>query len=79
MNLCSDGHDEICYEGRSCPLCAFKEVFESLRDENIELEEKNIGFSDALSEKIEEIEEMRQRIETLEKDIDGLINSNPNN
>lgn len=78
MILCGDGHDEICYEGRSCPCCALKEEFESLRDENIELEEKNIGFSDALSEKIEEIEEMRQRIETLEKDIDGLINSNPN-
>lgn len=21
MNLCSDGHDEICYEGRECPVC----------------------------------------------------------
>jgi hypothetical protein len=21
MNLCSEGHDEICYEGRNCPLC----------------------------------------------------------
>jgi len=22
MNLCSDGHEEICYEGRGCPLCS---------------------------------------------------------
>jgi UDP-N-acetylglucosamine transferase subunit ALG13 len=22
MNLCSDDHEEICYEGRQCPLCA---------------------------------------------------------
>jgi hypothetical protein len=21
MNLCSDGHDEICHEGRKCPVC----------------------------------------------------------
>lgn len=21
MNLCADGHDEICYEGRTCPMC----------------------------------------------------------
>lgn len=21
MTLCDDGHDEICHEGRSCPLC----------------------------------------------------------
>lgn len=21
MNLCSDNHDEICFEGRDCPLC----------------------------------------------------------
>jgi len=22
MTLCSDEHEEICFEGRSCPLCA---------------------------------------------------------
>lgn len=21
MNLCSDGHEEICHEGRYCPVC----------------------------------------------------------
>lgn len=21
MNLCSDGHQEVCYEGRNCPAC----------------------------------------------------------
>ncbi len=21
MNLCDDGHDEVCYEGRKCPCC----------------------------------------------------------
>ena len=22
MNLCSDGHDEICHAERNCPMCA---------------------------------------------------------
>lgn len=22
MNLCSDNHDEVCYECRNCPACA---------------------------------------------------------
>ena len=21
MNLCSDGHNEVCFEGRNCPVC----------------------------------------------------------
>ncbi len=29
MNLCSDNHQEICYEGRDCPLCAEKGSHES--------------------------------------------------
>jgi hypothetical protein len=24
MNLCSDGHEEVCYEGRNCPACELK-------------------------------------------------------
>jgi hypothetical protein len=25
MNLCDDGHDEICYEVVSCPACLLKD------------------------------------------------------
>ena len=25
MTLCSDGHDEVCYEGRDCPACELKD------------------------------------------------------
>ena len=25
MNICSCGHDEICYEGNQCPMCLMKE------------------------------------------------------
>ena len=30
MNLCSDDHEEVCYEGRKCPVC---EVRDELRHE----------------------------------------------
>ena len=27
MNLCDDGHDEVCYESRHCPVCdAIKQI-----------------------------------------------------
>ncbi len=25
MELCSDGHDEVCYETRHCPACLIKD------------------------------------------------------
>ncbi len=25
MNLCSDDHEEVCYEGRTCPVCEVKQ------------------------------------------------------
>lgn len=26
MNLCNDDHDEVCYEGRKCPLCDMRDT-----------------------------------------------------
>lgn len=28
LNICSDGHDEVCYEGNVCPACDLKEDYE---------------------------------------------------
>lgn len=33
MNLCSDGHDEICFEGRHCPACSLIQEIEKLEKE----------------------------------------------
>ena len=30
MNLCNDGHDEVCYESRTCPAC---EKIKGLKEE----------------------------------------------
>lgn len=34
MNLCSDGHEEVCYEGRNCPSC---ELVEQLKEADKEI------------------------------------------
>ena len=44
MNLCEDGHDEVCYEARNCPACEalsekdkeiniLEKIIEDLKDE----------------------------------------------
>jgi hypothetical protein len=42
VNLCSDGHDEVCFDGRICPVCATikekDETIESLQDKVSELQ-----------------------------------------
>ena len=37
MELCVDNHQEICYEGRLCPLC---DIREDLKGEISDLEKK---------------------------------------
>ncbi len=43
MNLCADGHNEVCYEERDCPCCA-------LLRKNSNLEEELFDLKQAISE-----------------------------
>jgi hypothetical protein len=45
MNLCSDGHEEVCYECIDCPVC---EVTEEKNDEIHELEVQVSELEDQL-------------------------------
>ena len=45
MTLCSDGHDEVCFDGRNCPVCAeldnikdYKKTIETLEKQISDLE-----------------------------------------
>lgn len=63
MNLCSDGHEEICYEANTCPLCYFiKEKDESERD----LERTIIDLTDERDSLSRELDELKIRITELE-------------
>ena len=46
MNICGGQlHDEVCYEGRTCPMCALQEELgakiENLQTENLTLKTEN--------------------------------------
>jgi hypothetical protein len=60
MNLCSEKHDEVCFESRYCPAC---EVADD-KDEEIE------KLQAQLSDKDDEISELTTQIEGFESEED---------
>jgi len=42
MNLCSDGHEEVCYEARTCPACeAIQAMQNDIDDKDNRIKELN--------------------------------------
>ena len=50
MNLCSDGHDEVCYDGRECPVCSEMEELKEAEGRIEELEQDISKLEDELME-----------------------------
>lgn len=63
MNLCSDGHEEVCYEGRSCPACDFKEKLSDCETDLSNEKEERKSLDDKVSELEEKISELESQIE----------------
>jgi len=40
MNLCSDGHDEVCYEVGKCPVCKLQETVAEQEEKISDLEQE---------------------------------------
>lgn len=40
MNVCDDGHQEICHEGRLCPVCTLRTEVEELENKITDLEQQ---------------------------------------
>ncbi len=40
MDICSDGHKEVAYEGRDCPVCEQIKTVSDLEDEIYNLKEE---------------------------------------
>ena len=51
MDLCSAGHDEICYDSHNCPLC------ETIKDRDAEI----AGLNDDVTELGKQIEELQEQ------------------
>jgi hypothetical protein len=64
MNLCSDSHEEICFEGRMCPLC---DIIECKKAIEKELEIK----SESLDTAQEKVEELLSKIDDMAAAVEG--------
>lgn len=50
MELCSDGHDEVCFEQRDCPVCEWKDKVDGLEELIQNLEQQLSRYEDRISE-----------------------------
>jgi hypothetical protein len=48
MELCNDEHQQICFDGRSCPLCDSCDLVVKKDNEILRLEEKIEDLEDTL-------------------------------
>jgi hypothetical protein len=59
MNLCSDNHDEICYECKKCPMCELMAEYKQFKtDAAFEvktLSQENERLTEALEEPLNRI------------------------
>lgn len=62
MNLCSSGHDEVCYDGKRCPVC---EILEEKRGVEVELKEAK----STIETQQETIDELQGKVFELEKEM----------
>ena len=59
MELCEDGHDEVCFDNRECPVCAEKSVNEELLDAVNELDGDGlVPVSDGLDTLADTVKEL---------------------
>jgi hypothetical protein len=51
MEICEDGHDQVCFDARNCPCCEVLKMNSDLDDKVFELNEE----IDELKEEIKEL------------------------
>lgn len=64
MNLCSNDHDEVCYEGRQCPVC------DLLTDKGKEIDQAQDEISnlqDRITDLCAELAELKGQLKKLEE------------
>lgn len=62
MNLCSTKHDEVCYEGRTCPVCDLRSEKDSEIDE----------LKQQLKEEEENTEAWQEKYKTANEEVERL-------
>lgn len=52
MNLCDDGHDEVCYGDRRCPVCEVIAERDELQVELATAKERAVKLEDQIEEHV---------------------------
>lgn len=47
MNLCQDGHDEVCFEGRNCPVCEKQKELDAANEDIAKLQDAITELKDS--------------------------------
>ncbi len=70
MEICSEGHEEVCYEGKFCPACEMHEETKKEYDEEIEdLQQNHASIVEVLETRTRDITDERDRLATLLEEI----------
>lgn len=64
MYLCSEGHDEVCYEVKVCPVC---EVMEIVKEKDEEIANLECRTEDEISELQGENDSLQLEISSLKE------------
>jgi len=76
MNICDDGHDEVCYDGGNCPCCDLMYENGEIESERDDLQDQVESLENTISDLEYEIEQsdeselvksLRDKIESLNK------------
>jgi len=62
MNLCDDGHAEVCHEGRNCPACDLKQQLEEKESNLSAMDDKCDQLADEVSGLKSEIKSLNERL-----------------
>lgn len=54
MDLCSNGHKEVCYDSNECPVCRMIDLLKNVMSELKDIDTDNIEDSDIIN-KIESV------------------------
>ena len=50
MEFCEDGHDQVCFDSRNCPVCEELKKYSDIEDENYDLKEEISDLKNKLAE-----------------------------
>ena len=67
MELCSEHHEEVCYEGRECPVCALDKEYDEAIEENEKLKEEITKLEDKIENLEDDIQTLKDRLNQVEQ------------